>query len=404
MCFIDSTRIFAEELSLEHLKTMQTLYEILQQKPLASTDKSDNNGLNMLICEIQIAKDINSLLTQVNQGIKEKTINLDKENMKAFQENIGSLQLEADRIYKEFFGDRSGWKNTPESMHQRLKKKDKEFKELFTLFENVTEKTKAVKPEEEKSKTLETKIAYLNKKLVEGAKETDKKEELLKQYEQNVQTLQLELNKKEEDIKKLIENIELSHKDIEKIKYTNEELQRNLNEKQSLITELNLTIDKLNSEVEVRKHKELIANKDITENLNIKIENLQRELYKKDSDFQGERDCLNMKVEQQNIQIEKQLEQMRINDENYNREADEFGKQMIKHEEIEDKLTNSLKSYEIIMEKLKDLKENYIKLTSVSSPGKSVFFQQINDDIEGASLLVDVFNNYINQFFIGNKG
>lgn len=136
---IDSTKMFIEEISVEQAKTMATLIEILQQKDISSNRQinQNENTQNLLIAEVKIAKDINTLVSEILRSVHDSEINVNTEKIKNFQEQLVPIKSSANIIYREFYEDKNSWKCTIEALQERLKKKDSAFKELFTLFEEL---------------------------------------------------------------------------------------------------------------------------------------------------------------------------------------------------------------------------------------------------------------------------
>lgn len=101
-------------------------------------------------------------------------------------------------------------------------------------------------------------------------------------------------------------------------------------------------------------------------------------------------DAQKKQLEELEFSLKSTQDTLKINEEKYMKENDESLEQIQKLSIQVEETNKILESYGKIMNKLRELKQNYIKITSVSSPVKSELFQQLTDDFEASTRLIDV--------------
>lgn len=391
-------------------------------------------------------KEINEILVKINtdfkevyDGISEIAYSVEGQKMQInpnrqllFTEAGASLNSNANKIYKDFFSEDKLTDASTETMLKQIKSKNESFKELFNICEKLfstnqelsnqlhsvsqpklisspgtTRSIKDLSPEQissrtalpvqmstsviENTKPLESKVAYLNAKLLECNKEIDKQEEIIKQRTKNIEIMELELSRREAENKRLLQTLGTSeHQLLEK---TSEiaNLQEKLTKTQAELSEYTNNKGKYGAEIEKLSNEKTDLLRKISEQSQ-ELLTMSTNLKSNDTNLKIAHDRLK-DIEQELEETKKQREiaeqKLHENLEEYKTSMDEC------HTQINDLAGRlSLKEdymgqVEKVLDKLKELKENYVMITAVSSPVKSELFQNLNDDFSASLLLID---------------
>eukprot|EP01022_Parablepharisma_sp_SALTPOND_P018766 TRINITY_DN310_c3_g1_i1.p1 TRINITY_DN310_c3_g1~~TRINITY_DN310_c3_g1_i1.p1 ORF type:complete len:1110 (-),score=223.39 TRINITY_DN310_c3_g1_i1:1411-4740(-) len=412
---VEQIKVHLQELSEEHKKTLMALHKVVKKEWDNEVPSQAVEGT--VVNELYIAKKINATLSELLFAVEDDKVTVSPDRMLLHSETCFKMRESANKAYKDFFEEERLYDVTAESLLKRLKAKNTIFKELFNICEKLlalNQDLLAAKPNlkgtsheqifaeaknasttsDDKVKTLESKILYLNTKLLECNKEMDKQEDLIKQKNRSIELMELELGKRESENKRLFDILGATQREqsartseIDALKVKCETLQKELLVEREKIT--NCEAERIEAESLKRElgwaRQELLNKAEevtglINENQAVKeqLRTLEAELA----------DTIKAR-EMTETRLKENMEEYKNSMEECHGQIEELVAKEKENEEYRIGTDDYISQTQKVMEKLKELKQDYVKLTSVSSPTKSQLFQQLSDDFSASTLLID---------------
>ncbi len=426
--------------------------------PDSASDKSASlaaeNARNRALLRELMANQDGSTASKVNRLLYDNNVELSEklaalgEQTDALDSMIRELSAEHDKVLSTLAGEskvRPNSDSTSTTVQERLRREIQVAREIGGLATELAGRKLRPKAEvEEKDyqsregkemnkgtmsgpegKTVEAKVVYLNTKLLECNRELDRQEDLIRQKDRSMQLMELELAKREEQNKRLTEVLTTAQRDQEQTRLAAQKSERERNERLLELKELRNKCEGVNKELTLerelrakweteRAEKESlrVANQTLTQKLDeaghqLKLKHDECEQLtmegKKLSDqvksLQTERDEAAHAQNEAHERLTTNMEEYRTSMEECQTQMQGLAEKLKACEVARAQSEDCVKQHRKLMEKLRELKQDYVKLTSLSSPGKAELFQQLTDDFSAFALLIDEVTDRL----VGNK-